>query len=331
MTETEKKARIFWGKMIAFFTRNLLFFAALLLTLLIFRYVKKESEEPKSVEVRPEIQLQKGEIALGTPTPEKITVTLKGSKAFLDNITGKSVKILLHTNQAKKENNTCKWELNKKNVDVPFGTYFSSAKPSQVSLLLDETQSQKIPVQVVLDVSQLPKEFKVVNVTADPKEIIVTGPSTKVKKIQTIRTLPVPLKNITGSFDCDQGFDTKSYPDLDFDRKSVVVQVQVLPAVKTRTFNTLPIRILIPPDSKKQTLSCEIVSSPTVDIQVSGSINVIDLLRKEDIFIFANISDFTKPGLYRIDLRCAITKNGITGFKINPAEVSVKLEQIPKR
>ena len=118
---------------------------------------------------------------------------------------------------------------------------------------------------------------------------------------------------------------------MDFDRKSVLVQVEILRAMKTRKFETLPVRILIPPDPKRQALSCEIVSSPTVELQVTGEENIIDLLRKEDIFIFANISSFTKPGLYRIDLRCAIGKNGITEVKISPSEVSVKLEQISKR
>ena len=53
--------------------------------------------------------------------------------------------------------------------------------------------------------------------------------------------------------------------------------------------------------------------------------------RKEDIFIFANISDFQKPGLYWIDLHCAIDQNGITSYRITPSKISVKLERVSKR
>ena len=56
-----------------------------------------------------------------------------------------------------------------------------------------------------------------------------------------------------------------------------------------------------------------------------------ETLDKDDIFIFANISEFTKPGLYWIDLRCAIGKNGVTSFKLDPHKINVKLEQINRR
>ena len=59
-------------------------------------------------------------------------------------------------------------------------------------------------------------------------------------------------------------------------------------------------------------------------VQASG-------LRKEDFFVFANITDFTKPGLYQIDLRCTLEKNGITKFEINPQRIGVKLERVSKR
>ena len=78
-------------------------------------------------------------------------------------------------------------------------------------------------------------------------------------------------------------------------------------------------------------MSCEIVSNPTVDLEVSGAENVINSLRREDIFVFANISEFQKPGLYSIDLHCAIDQNGITSYTITPSKISVKLERISKR
>jgi len=325
------RPRKFREKAVAFFSRNLLKFAALLLTLLIWISVRIQFQTKKSFEVNLTVQTQKGEIPLGSTTPEKVTVFLLGSKAMLENISGKSLKIFLRTEQAERKDKICVWNLSPSDVDVPFGTSVSRIEPDQVSLVLDRAESKKLKVEAVLDESQLPKGFKVGKVTVDPEEIVVSAPSTKLEKIKTIRTLPIPLTNITHSFDCDQGFDTESYSNLDFDRKNVLVQVEILRAQKSRIFSTLPVRILIPPASKKQTLSCEIVSSPTVDIQVSGAENVIDLLRKEDIFIFANISDFTKPGLYRIDLRCAIDKNGVSATKITPSEISVKLEQISKR
>ena len=335
MTASNKNGTgTFREKTTAFFMKNLLKFAALLLALLIWWSIRTQFlQARKSVEVKIAVETQSGEIPLGAPTPEKVTVFLQGNKSMLDNISGNSLKIRLGTDMATRKEKTCVWDLRPSNVEMPYalGVHVSGIEPDTVSLLLDKTASKKLRVEAVLDESRLPKGYKVGKVTVDPEEITVSAPSTKLEKIKTIRTLPVPLANITHSFDCDQEFDTESYSNLVFEQKNVLVQVEILRAEKTRSFHTLPVRILIPPSSKKQTLSCEIVSAPTVDIQVSGAENVIDLLRKEDIFIFANISDFTKPGLYRIDLRCAIDKNGITSSTINPPKISVKLEQISKR
>lgn len=334
MSAPEKNAiRTYREKAAAFFMKHLLKFAALLLTLLIWVSIQIQFQTRKSVEVNISVETQKEEIPLGSSTPEKVTVFLQGSKAMLDNISWKSLKIQLKTEQAERKDKTCVWKLRPSDVEVPrlLGIRVVGIEPDQVALALDRTESKKVKVEAVLDESRLPKGYKVGKVTVSPEEITVTAPSTKLDKIKMIRTLPISLEKITHSFDCDQKFDTENYSDLDFDRKNVLVQVEILRALKTRTFNTIPVRILIPPTSKKQILSCEIVSAPTVDLEVSGAENVIDLLRKEDLFVFASISDFTKPGLYWIDLRCAIDKSGISSTRINPPKISVKLEQISKR
>lgn len=333
-TSEKTPPRNFREKAVAFFMKNLLMFAALLLTVLIWSAIRFQFRIEKTVEVDIGVEPQKGEIPLGSPTPEKVTVTLKGDKSRLETMTEKSVTILLKYEQAKRKDKSCVWALRSSDVKLPYyaiGIKVLSIKPDKVSQQVDKMDSKTLPVEAILDETTLPKGYKVGKVTVSPEKITVTAPSSKLEKIKTIRTLPISLENITHSFDCDQEFDTENCSDLDFDRKNVLVQVEILRALKTRTFNTLPVRILIPPSSKKQTLSCEIVSAPTVDLEVSGSENVIDLLRKEDIFVFANISDFTKPGLYWIDLRCAIDKNGITSSKIDPPKISVKLEQISKR
>lgn len=326
--------RKFQEKAAAFFMKNLLKFVALLLAVLIWVAIRSQFQIRKSVDVDISVKIQKGEeIPLGTVTPEKVTVFLTGSRSMLENLSGKDLKILLDTEKAERKDKTCIWNLRPSDVKGPvrFGIKAYRVEPEKVSLLVDKVEEKKLRVEAVLDESGLPRGYKVGKVTVDPEEITVTAPSTRLEKLKTVRTQPISLENITHSFDCDQPFDTGNYSGLVFNQKNVLVQVEILRALKTRTFNTLPIRILIPPASKNQTLSCEIVSAPTVDLEISGAENVIDMLRKEDIFIFASISDFTKPGLYWIDLRCAVDKNGITSYEIKPSKISVKLERISRR
>ena len=290
--------------------------------------------QPMTVKITP--QIQENEIMLGTPTPDHVTVSVSGSNALLSTLKEDNLEIKLDTGSARRARNSngeimCTWNLTPNMVPLPGRISAGTVSPKQVTLMLDTRSTKLLQVKPILNDFELPKGYKVGKITVDPEKVTVTGPSTKLEVIQEIRTLPISLKNITHSFDCDQEFDVEAFADIDFDRKNVLVQVEILRATKTKVIKTLPVRILIPPSSRLQTMSCEIVSAPTVDVEVTGEENMIEGLDKNDIFIFASISEFTKPGLYWIDLRCAIEKNGVTSFKINPQKVNVKLEQISRR
>lgn len=315
----------------ALFKKYLLLIGALLLSLLIWRSIRSQFETKVDINVPVTVKMSAGEVSLGTASPEKVSVTLEGSQTLLDNIVSRDLELELDTAQAKKEDNFRIWTLKKSDFKVPHWVKIKSFSPGKVRILLDKVESRKLPVEAVMDEAKLPSGYKVGRVTIEPKEVMVIAPSTKLDKLKTIRTLPIPLDNITHSFDCDQGFDSNKYSDIDFDRKNVFVQVEIIRANKTRTFKTLPVRILVPPASKQQAMVCEIVSSPTVDLDVSGAEAVINALRRDNIFVFADISEFQKPGLRSIDLHCAIDRNGITSFKLTPARIDVKLERISKR
>ena len=330
----------------AFFVKNELWFAALILTLMICTLVRYQFQTGKQVLVRVSVSTRPGEIPLGTPSPEMVTVNLRGRKSVLENLSGSDLEIRLSTENAKKLSNSedsdenglnLQWNVSRKDVYIPFllGVQVASLEEKQVSMLVDTTESRELPVEPVLDETSLPSGYKVGKVTINPEKIKITAPSTKLEKIELIRTKPISLEGIRHSFDCDQkldfsGFSGRDKPDVDRDK--VFVQVEILRAKEvTREFTAVPVRILIPPTPKEQFMSCQIVTSPTVDLKVSGEKTVIDILRKEDFFVFANITDFTKPGLYQIDLRCTLEKNGITKFEINPQRIGVKLERVSKR
>ena len=329
-----------------FFMKHLLKFAALILTAMIWSLVHFPDQIEKDFSVPVKITTRSGEIPLGTPSPEKLVVKLRGNKSALENFSGKKLKIVLSTENAEKpspsedygENGlNFQWNVSKRDVQMPFllGTEVVSLEPDQVSMLIDTTESKELPVEPWLDEPSLPPGYKLGKITVNPEKIRITAPSTKLEKIKLIRTQKISLEGIRHSFDCDQKLDFGAFSDRDkpdVDRDKVFVQVEILRATEeTREFTAVPVRILIPPTPKEQIMSCEIVTAPTVDLKVSGEKNVVEILRKEDFFVFANITDFTKPGLYQIDLRCTLEKSGITKCEINPQRIGVKLERVSKR
>ncbi|MBQ9336904.1 MAG: hypothetical protein IJS14_06380 [Lentisphaeria bacterium] len=349
MLDVFDRIRRWWEKTAAFLGKYFLVILAIGLSVLIRWVIREQLMKPdkRSFQVRIEIQHKPEEILLGTPTPEYVTISLAGSQSVLEQYTDNDFVIKLDTARAKRtseENGEilCVWELTHNMVTVPPRLKVEQIiSGKQVQLALDLSETKQLPVIPVLNEAELPQGYKVGNVTVKPGEVSVSAPASKLKLFPEIRTKPISLKNITHSFDCDQGFEA---PDsFDFDRKNVLVKVEILRATnKTMVLKTVPVRILVPPSSRQQTMSYEIVSAPTVDVEVSGEGAVIDNLHKDDVFVFANISEFTKPGLYWIDLRCAvdsrneaadakITDHKITVRKIDPPKVNVKLEQINRR
>lgn len=324
----------FLGKVVPFFTKNLLLFAAVVLTFQIWSAIREQNNKTKTVVFPVIIQTQNDEVSMGTPTPEKVSVVLSGDQSILNNLSP-DLQLVLNTRQADRtdmDNITkCTWIVKDSNFKVPFGVQVKNFKATKVEVTLDQYITKELPVEANRNEDELPAGYKIGKVTIEPEKVTVRAPSSKLSKLKKIRTKPIPLDNITHSFDCDQGLDSENYTDIDFDRKNVLVQVEILRRNRTRSFKTLPVRILIPSSSRQQAMACEIVTDPTVDLEVSGAENVVNALRREDIFIFANISEFQKPGLYQIDLRCAIDKSGISAFKITPSKVNVKLERISRR
>ena len=52
---------------------------------------------------------------------------------------------------------------------------------------------------------------------------------------------------------------------------------------------------------------------------------VSESLRKEDFFPYVDVSSFTRPGLYEMDVRCAFELSNIRVKKVHPRRIRVLL------
>lgn len=342
--------KFFLEKAVPFFTKNLLLFAAFVLSLQIWWTIREQIEKNKKIETKQvdytvKILYQKSEgVPMGTPTPEKVSVSLSGEQSDLKKLSS-DLQLKLDTSQAEgrtETDNNIKytWTVKDSDLKVPSKVQVENFKETKIEFTLDKIITKELKVEANLNKDELPAGYKIGNVTIVPEKVPAKGPASTLSELERIRTTVIPLDHQKDEFELNPELDEDKYPDIDFGvysrkekekKKTLLVQIKVLRRNRTRFFKTLPVRILIPSASRKQVMACEIVSNPTVDLEVSGEENVINVLRREDIFIFANISEFQKPGLYQIDLRCAIDKNGISDSKITPSKVNVKLEQISRR
>ena len=88
----------------------------------------------------------------------------------------------------------------------------------------------------------------------------------------------------------------------------------------------MPVRVLAS-STDRTNLEYEIVSSPNVEITVSGLKNLIETMRKDDLKPYVDISRFDKPGLYNVSVKCWSDRDGVNIRSIYPESISVKIEK----
>ncbi len=309
--------------------------AAFLLALLVYLSIRAQIDSTTDVRnVTVNIKTPNNRILLDDK-PCIVTVGLKGSKSLINKVTNSDITINADAKEVTptQDKKFYKLKLDLRWIQTPFGTRAVEVKPETITLALDDIENRMVKVEPIFaDRAKMPPEYTIGKVTVTPAEVRVEAPASKLTALKQIQTTPISLSEITHSFDCDQELDQKSYPQFTFSPAKVLVQVEILPSVQTRTFNALPVRILsATATGKERAFSCEIVSAPTVDVTVSGAKNIIETLRKEDFLPYVDISKFDKPGLYEIDVKCASERDGVKTRNIYPSRISVKLEKTSDR
>lgn len=325
----------FFGRMVngvvVFFTVNVwLKIVAILLTTLIYLSIRSQLDSTINVHNVPVLVRTSGARTLMDDKPILVSVALRGSKSLLGKVSNNDITIQVDTKNAEAlpDGKFYRLKLSSAKIETPFGTRVKSLKPEAITLALDDMASAMVKVvPAFADRDKLPPEYTLGKVTVSPAEVRAEAPASKLSALKRVSTTPIPLGDITRSFDCDQELDQVNYPKFRFTPSKVLVQVEILPSSLTRTFSALPVRILALPSAGARPMACEIVSAPTVNITVAGAKNVIETLRKEDLFPYVDISRFTQSGLYRIDVRCAFERGGIRSAVVQPPGIEVKLEK----
>lgn len=320
----------FAARIIKFFTTNtLLKIFALALTVLLFALAPKEKPEIKefpNVPVRIHVS---GKNMLVDDKGTFVRVVLRGTRID-PQLTPSDLKLELDTKDAvlSPDEKFFSWTLKKNDIGVPWGVSVESVRPGTLTLPVDTLGKRQVKVVPVF-ADELPAHLTLGRITVTPAEVMVEGPSSRLRAIRSIPTMPIQLRGINRSFDCDQELDKRSYKEFHFTPAKVVVQLEILPAIFERVFHKIPVRVLTAPDQAGRKFICRILSSSAVDVTLTGRKGVIESLRKEDFFPFVDISGFTRPGRYEMDIRCAFELSNVKVKNFYPKRVSVLLTEIP--
>lgn len=170
--------------------------------------------------------------AISSLNEKEVTLKLKGSKAFIQNVFSNKEKMNVDLNPYfASSGNSFKVKFYASDVSIPFGVEVIDISPKETHIELDRMVSMEMPIKVIY-IGDAPKGRRIKEVVIEPQNIMISGPLEILKSISRIETAPVNQ----ALFNEDEGSTTISLVDMDprlkFDKISKIklhYKTQVLP------------------------------------------------------------------------------------------------------
>lgn len=170
------------------------------------------NSEPVQIERKLTINyiMPKG-FTIAGPSEKEVTLKIKGSKAFIQNIFTNKEKLNIDLNPYfASSGKFFKVKFYASDINVPFGVEVLDISPKETSIELDRNVLMKLPIKVLF-IGDAPKDRKIKEVLIEPQSLTISGPVELVKLMSRLETAPVNL----ALFNKEEGSTTVSLSDLD--------------------------------------------------------------------------------------------------------------------
>ena len=149
--------------------------------------------------------------SIASLSEKEVTLKVKGSKAFIQNIFSNKEKLNVDLNPYFiSSGKSFKVKFYASDVNVPFGVEILDISPKETGIELDRTVLMELPIKVQY-IGDAPRDRKIKEVSIEPQNVMISGPVEIVKSISRLETAPVNL----AMFNKDEGTAPVSLSDLD--------------------------------------------------------------------------------------------------------------------
>lgn len=304
----------FWRKIIA------LFFALLIY----FLVSNKIGTEIRMDNVPVSINLPAKLVNLNRKLP-KVTVSVRGSKRQLNKLASSDIRISTTIVENKFIPGTpYSVKLTDDNITIPFGVKVTSIQPEEFILNLEKQTTKQVEVKANFNSKKIAEDYTIGDVIISPIKVWITGAESLIENIKSVDTAPIPLENLTQSFEYEVAIPKNiNYRILP---EKVTVKIEISKYLASRIIKTIPIKILKTSGGSTE-MQVELLSTPHVDVTINGSREKVSTVKPEMIKPYIDISSFEDPGKYKITIDCWINLEGVKITNVFPKQVEIKLSR----
>ena len=204
----------------------------------------------------------------------------------------------------------------------------TSVKPANITLRVERQMTKEVKVNV--DLTQkviLTEGYEVAKVSCIPDKVILSGPASFLKEIDSISTVEIPFDAtiIKSFFYSAKLIPPKDQPLISMTPEKVTVNLTVAKSHSEKTFRQVPVKLLMG-SSVDTVTGVQIVSAKVVDVTVTGLKNAVDRISESDLIPYADVSAIRKNGLHNnIPVKCWSRKEGVSIQSVVPDSVNVRV------
>ncbi|MBQ9804005.1 MAG: hypothetical protein IJW35_04085 [Lentisphaeria bacterium] len=205
-----------------------------------------------------------------------------------------------------------------------------SIKPDVLEIPIQRKISREL--NIVPQITGSPKPGKVFSLRAHPAKVTVSGPEQLVNSLpQEISTEPFPLDNDDKTFSKELKLVKPNSDKLQLSVSAAYVTVDIRDSYDiTRDISVTVKYLHTALQSDDHPVKLPVPNK--VSVKVKGNQNEVNLLTRNDITVFADLSGITAPGDHTVPLQATLTKSGssVQVVSITPAAVRVTIREHKK-
>lgn len=181
-------------------------------------------------------------------------------------------------------------------VRAPFGVEVAQVAPPTVSIELEPTGRRTVPVLPVLD-GEPAEGYVAGSIRVDPPSVDVVGPESRLQKLTTATTEPIPLQGTSATVRDRVTVGVNDGALRVVEPRSVLVTVAIEPAPVERSIGNVPVAFRNIEDGLRA-----VATPATVTVVIRGSREQVAALERDQLDVWVDLSSLGR-GRYTLDVR----------------------------
>jgi YbbR domain-containing protein len=177
---------------------------AVLLSILLWIFASSRGLSEISLDVPLEFKNIPPGLELMSYDVKSVSLTIKGQERLIRTIRPTDIRVWIDLSKAKKGEGI--YAINGKNISLPLTVTLKNITPTSVKVLLEESVSKTVMVKpIVVGIPE--RGYYVKSIIVIPKTVDIEGASSKIRKVDKVKTEPLDITGRSETFKKDLKLD----------------------------------------------------------------------------------------------------------------------------